>query len=689
MTTALSSAPHKRTRLTRELDLVALENWPAVDSSGIADADARKRYDQLKNAVELYASGKPVRDVVLVARVNSRWFYRLLAKCQETAPDSRPRGFRALVERTCTKEPIRTKPRSDDITNPSAGYSGCFRKLLRDKPAIEEGLISGLKRLGKDRLMPNTLDFRGAHRLFLRECKKAGVTDEEYPLNTEMQARRPLKNWLRVDFMASNAVAWFAHEVSPDAAQSASYGQGTGEDTRIEEPYSHWQIDEMTVDVLARYQLITETGDTDDLDLDRFMVIRVIALGSSVNLSWGLVLARQVAAHDLVSVLWDAIHGHAKVEAVIPNLDYHPDGGFPATAIPELQWAVPSVIYVDNALAHLADAFQRVVMHLWGATVRIGRPGVPQERASVESAIKLMAHQLLHQLPATTGSHPTSAVRKRAKRPIEHRLVASELAHTIDVYLADKNGLPAAACRYISPLERLRRQLAAGSIKVATLPVASRRAHLFYTPFKAKVRVDLDRGRRPFINFLGVRYSSNVLGQSYGMVGKPMTVRCDPRDLRTIWLYHPDTGHEWGSLSALGRWGKFPHDMRIRKLFLLLKRKAELGARADDNPLEQLYQHLRSTAPTQRRDATRLAYLMRYLEGWAEATDPGVEHACQNWRKAEEAANDAQSLPLDRSASMNQGQAQESDRAAADFDEATAAPQVLTLVPIARRRVLL
>jgi len=686
MTTALPSPPHRRTRLGRALDLAALESWPTVDPSQIANIEDRHRYEKLKDAVELYAGGALVADVILVARVGQRRFYRLLARCLAFAPDGRPWGFRCLVTRTAGAAPVRIKARDEQTSRASAGYGGYFRRLLREYPKIESGLVAALKRQGKDRLMSNTLDFRGVHRTFLRECKEAKLTDDDYPFNTESQARVPLRKWLKTDFMAVHAVSWFAHEVSPDAAQSAAYGQGSGQDTRLEEPYAAWQIDEMTADVLARYQIVNETGDTDDVDLDRFMVIRVIALGSSANLSWGLVLARQVAAHDLIAVLWDAIAGHGKAEAVVPGLDYNPDGGFPATAIPQLQYAVPSVIYVDNALAHLADALQRLVTTLWGATIRIGRPGVPQERAEVESQIKLMAHQLLHQLPATTGSHPRAAVRKRAKRPVQHRLVASELAHTIDVYLANKNGLPAAAARYIAPLERLRRQQDAGAIKVNTLPVALRRAHLFYSPAKSTVRADLKRGRRPFINFMGVRYTSEQLQRSFGLVGKVFSVRCDPRDLRTVWLYERDTGHEWGALNAMGRWGKFPHDMRIRKLFLLLKRKAELGERADDAPLEQLYQYLRNRAKTDRRDATRLAYLMRYLEAWTDAPEAAVQEACHAWRAAQEAANDAQTLVFvdEIAEKVADDKRRHREEAAA---QAEVVPRVLTHVPVARRRI--
>jgi hypothetical protein len=686
MTIALPSPPHKRARLARALDAAALEQWPIVDATQIKDPADRKRFEDLKCAIELYAAGELVRKAISVAQVSERWFYRLVVNCARPAPDGRPWGYRALVARTARTAPVRVKPRVESA-NPSSGYGGYFRKLLHDKPEIEAGLVSALKRLGKDQLQPNKLGFRGVHRLFIRECKKAGLADGDYPLNTEAKARVPLRRWLNDDFMSKHAVSWLGLEVSPDAAQAAGYGQGNGLDTRIEEPYSAWQIDEMTLDVQAVYRFLTETGGIDDLVLDRCMVIRVIALGSSVNLSWQMVVARQVAAHDLTSLMWDAINGHRPAGRAIPGLDYHEDCGYPSTVFPELRHRVPSVIYLDNALAHLADAFQRLVMFLWGAIVRVGRPGVPQERADVEAQIGVMARQLLHQLPGTTGSHPTSGLRKRAKRMATHRLDVAELEHTIDVYLANRNGMPAAAARYSSPLELLGRQIEAGQIKANTLPVARRRAHLFYSPMPVTIRVDLKRGRRPFVNFLGVRYSSAGLQRSFAMVGKVLTARCDPRDLRTIWLYDPTTGHEVDVLHALGRWGKFPHDMRIRKLFLLLKRKAQFGERADDEPLEQLYAYLRSTAPHDRRDATRLTYLMHYLESWVDPLDPGIAKAAVAWREAQERLGEAETLPLS-SPSRDLPDDVEDARVVTSPRGAETSPRVvLTFAPTTRRRV--
>lgn len=677
-------APRKR-----RLDDEELKSWAAVDAPAIEDAEARARYARLVNAIELYAHGGSIVVALQKAQVGKRQFFRLIASCRRLAWDGRSRGYRALVERSCIDKPSR---RADRVAVPSlkptAGYGGLFDKLLRDHPAIEDKLVAALRRKGINRLAPNTMNFRWVHRQFLKICRDEKLSDNDYPLSTISQGRAPLRRWLKRDFMSRHAVAWLAAEVSPDAAQAAAYGQGNGQDTLQEPLWAAWQIDEQTVDALARYDLVNENGDVDSLDLERFMVIRVIEVRSSANLAWSMVIARQVAVHDLVAVLWDALNGQPPAAATVEGLRYQPGAGYPANVIERLRWALPRVVYLDNALAHLAEGLQRLLLDLWGGQVRVGRPGVPQERAEVESQIKLMASQLLHQLPATTGPSPRSAVRKRASRPVKDRLDVAELTHTIDTYLANKNLMPAAASRYAGPLDWISRQLETGRVQPASLPVAKRRAHLFYPATSGFVRADMNRGRRPFVNFMGARYSSDMLSSAFDIVGAKFSIRCDPRDLRTIWLYEVGSGHEWGALRALGRWGAFPHDMRLRKMFLLLKRDAEFSEGAADDPLERLYAHLRARATRSRQDATRFAYLMTYLEAWIEAPD-SIAEACRLWRAARDAANDAATLALPSPASeLLSEPATGPVTAAAPVNSPPGPTRVVTCLPMARRRVV-
>lgn len=684
------------------LDETELKSWPPVDEEQILDADDRARYRRLAGAVEDYAQGRSLAKVLEKAKVGRRRFFRLIALCRAVGADGRVHGMRALVERSCIRTPVRTTGRSEhEGLKETAGYGGLFRKLLRDYPDIEPKLVAVLRRKGQHRLSPNTLNFRLVHRAFVKICGEVGLTEGEYPLNTVSQGRASLRRWLKTDFMSRHAVAWFAAEVGPGAAQAAAYGQGTGQDTVPEPLYAAWQIDEQTVDAHARYDMVGDTGEIHSVEAERFQVIRVVEIRAGAQLAWSMVLARQVSAADLIAVLWDAVNGQEPARQAVPGLSYQPGAGFPATVIEELRFALPSVIYLDNALSHLAEALQRLVMDLWGAKVRLGRPGVPQERAKVESEIRQLTHRLIHQLPAATGSSPRSALRKRAKRELKHFVITAELAHCIDTYLANLNTMPSAACHYDSAFHWIRRQLEAGRIQLVYLPVSKRCPHLFYPPTIGAVRADMDRGRRPFVNFLGVRYSSDALSKCFNLVGSRFAIRCDPRDLRVIWLYELGSGHEWGPLQALGRWGAFPHDLRIRKMFLLFKRKAEFAEGPADEPLERLYAHLRDGASRSRQEATRLAYLMTYLERWTDAPE-SIANACHVWRAAQDAANDAASLalppPVDVPSDASQAQAGHpkpgpdaglAQTAAPAAVEAPTAPaaRVMAFAPIARRRV--
>lgn len=697
MATPLSSAASRSASGTLRnvrVDEAEFKSWQNVDESQITDADILTRYRRLYVALEYYSQGLTLANVVAHAKLGKRRFYTLLAKCRSAAPDGQPWGMRALVERSCIRTPVRTSSRkADPDQKETAGYGGLFRRLLREHPGIEKDLIAKLRRKGEHRLAPNTLNFHHLHRMFIKICGEHGLGEDDYPLSTRSQGRAPLRRWLRTDFMQRHAVAWLGAEIGPDAAQAASYGQGSGQDTALVPVYKAWQIDEQTVNVLARYDMISESGDVESLDTERYQVIRVVEVRGGANLAWSMVIARQVGAHDLIAVLWDAVNGQEPARPVVQGLSYQPGGGFPAKVIPELHFALPSVIYLDNALAHLAEALQRMVLELWGATVRLGRPGVPQERAKVESDIKVMTEQLLHQMPAATGSSPRSTLRKRANRAVKQRVDCAELAHTIDTYLANKNVSPSAACHYDTPFHWIRRQLEAGRLQPVYLPVAKRFAHLFYPPTIGAVRADMDRGRRPFVNFLGARYSSDVLARSFHLIGNKFAIRVDPRDLRIVHLYEIGTGHQWGPLQALGRWGAFPHDLRIRKMYLLFKRQAEFSEGPADDPLERLYSHLRARASTNRHDATRLTYLMTYLEGWTDAPQ-SIAAACQVWRAAQDAANDAATLtlqaPTDVPPAQRPGEGQDG-LAPAQPVAAPAEPpstgRIVAFSPIARRRV--
>jgi putative transposase len=625
----------------------SLDTWPGVSDEKIDDSKARRRYKRLRDAMQLYLEHKPLSDVEMVAGVTARRFLRLFDRCLDVAPDGRIWGLRALIRGTRVGPMRRRKPLTFHA-DARAGFQGAFRKLLEDHPQIERDLIATLLRRGSKNFQPNRMHFRGAHRAFIAICIEHGIAAADYPLCTKTKATAALRGWLANDFIPRHGRQWIEREHGRDAAQIYDYQGGDGQAKRLPIAYSAWELDEVTIDVEGIYQVPNATGDWEEIELRRSFVVRVIDVGTGAKLANRLILAPQASAEDIAVVLWDAVNGPA-INEELTESGLLAGAGYPANIIPELRFAVPSVLYLDNALAHLADHVRHLVEHLWGAMVKLGRPGTPQDRPHIESDFSAQARRLLHQMPGTTGSGSGDPIRKTAAVPVKDRIPMDRLAWAIDAYCANANILGAAASGYIAPLVRLQRQLASGALKPLYLPADKRHSHYFGKPQPVNVKADLRSGRRPYINFLYCRYSNDQLERSIGLKDERMWVRADFRNLQTVLLFD-DENREFGFVTAKGRWGKFPHDVRIRKLFGRLKRANELGPRADDDPLDALFSYLRERAVRDRNAAQQLAYLLTYLKAHARELQMPLPANQRSWEDGMREVQDHALIPVENPA---------------------------------------
>ncbi|TWO62871.1 hypothetical protein FN976_28635, partial [Caenimonas sedimenti] len=620
-----------------------MATWPGFDET-VLPAKDKARYRRLRDASSLYLKDKPLSEVTAVAQISERRFLRIFARAFERDASGAIIGCRAFAKGAYITPPQRTH-----LNPPSAdgkgGFSGAFRLLFKEHPEIENKLITYLNGFGLRGLRPNRLMFRGIHRKFGKLCVEEGIGPKEYPLNTSEKGRRALRLWIDSTYLPKYASRFVHLEHGKDAADLLQYGEGTGTADREYGGYGAWIIDATTVDLEARYELPSPMGDWESLDLRRFQQLRCIHKGTSANLANRQVYTPQVSGHDISILFWDAVNGPEPVAEVIPGAKAEPDAGYPACVIPELRFAIPSVVYLDNALAHLADVVQHLVANLFGAKVILGSPKTPHERAQVESKFSLQARRVVHQLPGTTGSNPRDPRRKTHAVKVDQKVRAEEIEQVLDINARNENALPAAGAHNVAPLERLRRLLSAGALKPNYLPADKRKAHYFSKPHPVTVKVDTPTGRRPYVNYLYQRYSSNSLAKRFDLKGQRMWVRPDFRNIRTVMLFD-DTGREFGPIQALGHWGTFPHDARIRRIFGKLKREGELGPRADDQPLEALFEHLRNKAPRDPNAALQLTHLIQYLRRHEFAMGPEMTQGFADWEAASKAAQSIEILPL-------------------------------------------
>ena len=314
-------------------------------------------------------------------------------------------------------------------------------------------------------------------------------------------------------------------------------------------------------------------------------------------------------------MLLDAMQGPPRVSSVLPDEVYNESGGYPANVYEQLSWVAPRKLLLDNALQHLAKSVQSVLHLVYGTMPFLGKPHTPKTRGDQESEFRSLATRIMHQLPESKGSHPKDPIREGSKRGLLGRIEVAALENVLDAYFHNANGLPKATAGHISPLERLGRVIQKNQLgNVVSIAQSKRNPCFFSEPVIRPVKLSRNKKhvRPAHVNF-DVRYSSEKLRQNAAaMEGQKLVLRPDYKNLQTV-LAFSQSGGLYGELRAEGVWGKFPHDLRIRKLYMKFRQRGLLGPRADDAPMESLYQYLCEGAQADKKIATNRAYFANYL----------------------------------------------------------------------------
>ena len=409
-------------------------------------------------------------------------------------------------------------------------------------------------------------------------------------------------------------------------------------------------MDVFVVDLRNKVRFKSKSLGWHDAETQRLTGLRLSDLTSGTNLAHKLVFSGQVDANDILEVIGDAILGPGKLKEALEGVLLEPGAGFPAELIEALRFAVPVIIYLDNALAHLCSTVQFALLGILGAEVKLGQPRTPRERGAIEAKYRTQALDFLHQMVGTTGSGPGDLLREVAEAPVDSLVDADVLAHALGSYVQNQNALPNAAAGYISGLDFLRRALRDARCSLQLLPPERRKRYYFCKPEPAVVHMDPRQGRHPQINFMYASYRSPALDKRPDLYKREMWLRYDVRSLRTIVLFNKD-GTEFGPAQAAGKWARFPHSMWFRKLYGRLKNRKALGPRPETRPLHAVYDYLRDRAPYERRCAMWLAGVQEMLLAAGSPTvdqlDDDMVVELAEWEQVEAAAQAIEMSPVE------------------------------------------
>lgn len=566
-----------------------IELWPELPE-GIVEEEFRELFNQRCEAVKMYLDNELGADIQRITNVHKTTLPSLLQKCLELGPDGNILGFNALIPFIRTKDYVRTANVKPKFKEDQGGLSGLLQQTLNKYPDLAKKLKNLI--LKKNSLGMNThekkIPAKQLHQVFIKYLREKGVQDTDWPFNTKHLGINSIRKHVNhvLDQHFSRGV-----RVREEQDSIAHLAIGTGDDRFLsfEEPFDAVQFDAYNIDAIFSVDFVTPEAYEIDLQLDRLWLITLIECVSRAILAYAVIYRSQISATDLLDVLRNAIDPPPRVEINIHELSYPENAGLPHEVIPECKGVVWNTIFLDGALAHLAKIIQNDVRDSLGISINWGPVAHFERRSIQERFFEKVATDLFQRLPSTTGSNPKKGRAKNAEGiAVKYKIRADEIEQLLAIYVAQNNATPNEGTSYLSPLEILKfffhdqkdhflpRRLPKHTGQSSNpIPIIR----------EVVVRGGKASGRRPYIVFERERYTSGVLSQAAGLVGKRLRIHIDPRDLRQVRAFLPNAA-ELGFLKVMGRWQYTKHSWKTRKIINSLISKKILVISKFDDPVQ-------------------------------------------------------------------------------------------------------
>ncbi|WP_353214947.1 hypothetical protein [Salinisphaera hydrothermalis] len=561
-------------QLVMRPELVAVSDWPLPPASIDLDRRRRQQFDTRRNiVVAVVEKGHFPRIVARDFRISTSQVYYLLNRCLASDGDALP----ALAHGFIPSKNIRPYTRAKSTRSVGGpGLAGAFKQLLSQTP----GLTSYL-----DKLLKSNLGARGArpsfsqhqiHKAFLQFLVDEGAIADDYPFNTQGQARESLRRYVR-----ERTQAILAERASSKRRTEFTRLLSAG----LFAPMERFEFDEHLADVQLQLTLRHLGGWNTTLRVRRFWLLLVLDAASKTCVGYTFGYSQNITQENVLEALASVNAPWQPKALTSPGLAYPPGAGLPAGLIPGCAHAVPLMVSLDNAWAHHSKSVRSMITQKWRAASEYGLPAVPTARAIVENVFARL-ESMVHALPGTTGSHVRDPLRSgsRTLPPIS----VEHFEELIDVVISTYNASPRSDLGGQTPIESLE-QACTDQICLRHLsPLDRDRSSFFESGEDLYVHGDLKSGVRPYVNWCYARYKGPGLDQNAGLIGQRVHVTFDRRDIRELRLWSGD-GRPLGSINVSGFWRGFAHSAALRRQAMRIVRKRQSDTH---NPLVAYLDHL-------------------------------------------------------------------------------------------------
>lgn len=589
-----------------------MSTWPTVNTSLLTDKE-RLRFQKLEKVLEEYLAGRKVKDICKRHKISRVEIIRVLKRCLATHPDGQVWGLRALISHIHQNGYQRTSP-VRATGKCKGGRAGALTQLFEMYPTLLELVTTLFLKKRKDGIVHESkIPLKSIHKRLLKACRDLGLTARDYPLSQRYQGRTALWNFLReLENTRTNETA--AARYSDDAARKLREDERFPSEPHILRPCQAVEFDGHRMDLHATVRIPSPLGGFVTIGIDRFWILAIIEVLTRTILGYYVTLNREYTQDDVLCCVRNAITPWVPKTLTIPGLRYPETGGFPTAVFPDLKWALWDEFKFDNAKAHLSAKTIKRLCSTVGCAPKAGPVGDPNERALIERFFLTLEENGFHRLPSTTGSNPKDPRRKNSeKAALRFDISVGHIEELASVIVAQYNCDPHLGIGGHSPLEYLGFLIQDQETKdnIRRLPEAKRNnLRLLNHETTRVVRGNIRYGKRPYLEFAGVRYNSSLLAHSPQLIGKRLSISVDPEDPRSLTAFLPN-GAELGILTGHGAWGRTPHTLTMRRAMGELRRKKLIHYTQTDDPIHIYLDFLATQAQTSKSAARQYAAIER------------------------------------------------------------------------------
>jgi len=579
-------------------------NWLPVKSDELP-LNKKERYHARKKALDEYLlSDIPIDLIVAKTGVSRAEIYRILNRAFQARDDGFPVGYLACIPGYRLKRYSRKS--ASDI-----GHAGKMAQFLEGYPDIHKLLDDWA--LGKKKVDASVFRGRNVKRVWValrRACIDAGIdVEDSYPFTNvdggREAVRRYVKNLQNTAFVSAAKV----NHGEATAKLARANGANVPVPTRV--PYERVQLDGHRIDGIFVVSMLDPQGNMVELPLSRLWLLVMIDNASRCVLGYSLSLLENYSSEDVLNCIGSSFVPW-KPKDVPESLNLYKSGaGLPSGVIPECAWRVFSTLQYDNAWSHLSSWVQGRLINCGVSEVVTIKPKSPRSDSIVERFMNTFESYSMHKLPNTTGSTPQDPRRRGSeKAAIKLNIGLDELEIITDFTIANYNATAHSHLNGKSPNEYLQYRISIDSDLIRTTPETNLDGlGLFDRDYSRVIRASLQQGHRPYIKFMGVRYSSDTLRDRSDLMDASVYFRVNIKDIRTGSLFHK-SGEFIGRVSADQHWMERAHSISERRAILALTKKNILTSDAHQ-PLLEYFNYIEKQALYTRKARNKLLKLQK------------------------------------------------------------------------------